>query len=134
METKEYDRVQAVFSGTNYGTTITASGNSILSDEPIEIGGLNSGFNPFELVIAGLASCTIATIKMYLDRKGWTVDSIEVNVELETSDQNDPSIIRLITIKSDLSLDQLKRVLAVANACPVHKLLSKGISISSKLV
>jgi putative redox protein len=134
METKEYDRVQAVFSGTNYGTTITASGNSILSDEPIEIGGLNSGLNPFELVIAGLASCTIATIKMYLDRKGWTVDSIEVNVELETSEESDPSIIRFITIKSDLSLDQLRRVLAVANACPVHKLLSKGISISSKLV
>jgi hypothetical protein len=46
---KEYDRVQAVFIGTNYGSAITASGNSILSDEPVEIGGLNRGFNPFEL-------------------------------------------------------------------------------------
>jgi putative redox protein len=133
METKEYDHAEAVFTGTNYGTTITASGNSILSDEPVEIGGLNSGFNPFELVIAGLASCTIATIKMYLDRKGWAVESIQVKVQLETSDDTEPLVTKDISIKSDLTPDQLKRIVAVASKCPTHKLLSKGLSIKSNV-
>ncbi len=132
MET-EYDIVEARYEGTNYVSTITANGNQLISDEPESVGGQNKGFNPFELVIAGLASCTIATIKMYLDRKGWTVESIKVTVQLESSDERDPIITKDILIKSDLQPDQLKRILAVASKCPTHKLLSKGIHINSSL-
>ncbi len=133
MESKEYDHVEAIFNGANYVSTITASGNSILSDEPESVGGQNKGFNPFELVIAGLASCTIATIKMYLDRKGWNVESINVKVQLETGDDSEPLVTKEIFIKSDLQPDQLKRVFAVASKCPTHKLLSKAMVITSKL-
>ncbi len=133
MEEKEYDHVEAIFNGSNYISTITANGNTIVSDEPESVGGLNKGFNPFELVIAGLASCTIATIKMYLDRKGWVAESVNVKVQLETSDDSEPQITKNIQIKSDLEPDQLKRVFAVASKCPTHKLLSKGITITSKL-
>lgn len=133
MESKEYDHVEAIFNGANYVSTITASGNSIISDEPESVGGQNKGFNPFELVIAGLASCTIATIKMYLDRKGWVAESINVKVQLESSDDSDSKITKSISIKSELQPDQLKRILAVANKCPTHKLLSKGVAITSNL-
>lgn len=129
----EYDIVEARYEGTNYVSTITANGNQLISDEPESVGGQNKGFNPFELVIAGLASCTIATIKMYLDRKGWMVESIKVTVQLESSDERDPIITKDILIKSDLQPDQLKRVLAVASKCPTHKLLSKGTHINSSL-
>ncbi|MBI3219358.1 MAG: OsmC family protein [Bacteroidetes bacterium] len=132
MET-EYDIVEARYEGTNYVSTIIANGNQLVSDEPESVGGQNKGFNPFELVIAGLASCTIATIKMYLDRKGWAVESINVKVQLESSDDSEPIITKEILIKSDLQPDQLKRVLAVASKCPTHKLLSKGIQINSSL-
>ncbi len=130
---KEYDFVEAHYEGANYISSITANGNQLISDEPESVGGQNKGFNPYELVIAGLASCTIATIKMYLDRKGWIVESINVKVQLESSDDSEPIITKDILIKSDLQPDQLKRVLAVANKCPTHKLLSKGILINSSL-
>ncbi len=133
MNELDIDIVQATFNGQNYSSLITAAGNSIISDEPMAIGGQNKGFNPYELLIAGLASCTIATIKMYLDRKGWKVESIDVNVELKTSDDTEPIITRNIFLKHSLEEDQLKRVLSVANACPVHKLLTKGMSITSSL-
>jgi putative redox protein len=133
MENKEYDTVEATFGGSNYVSTITANGNTIVSDEPESVGGQNKGFNPFELVIAGLASCTIATIKMYLDRKGWAVESIQVKVQLETSDDTEPLVTKDISIKSDLTPDQLKRIVAVASKCPTHKLLSKGLSIKSNV-
>lgn len=127
----EIDKVEATFMGQNYTSVLTAAGNSILSDEPTEIGGQNKGFNPFELVIAGLASCTIATIKMYVDRKGWEIDSLEVKVELETSATTKPLIKKNIIVKSSLLPEQLKRIAAVGNACPTHKLLSGGITIES---
>lgn len=129
----EYDIVEARYEGTNYVSTITANGNQLISDEPESVGGQNKGFNPFEWVIAGLASCTIATIKMYLDRKGWKADNISVQIRLETGKLLAPVITKQIRVEGTFQPEQLKRILAVANNCPTHKLLSKGITISAEL-
>ena len=64
-----------------YKTDITNGTHNLIADEPISIGGTDLGLNPGELLEASLASCTTITLRMYINRKEWQVDEIEVNVK-----------------------------------------------------
>lgn len=108
------------------------SGNVLIADEPLEAGGGNKGFFPKELLASALAACTAATLRMYADRKNWDLQEVKLEIELiqnETKTKTD--IIRKIELIGDLSIEQKARLLSIANACPVHKLLSNPIEIST---
>ena len=75
--------VKATLGTEKYYTEVTAGENKIITDEPLDKGGQNKGFNPLEVLATSLASCTAATLRMYIDRKGWEVPKINVEVELE---------------------------------------------------
>jgi putative redox protein len=109
------------------------TGNVVIADEPISSGGKDKGFSPKELLAAALGACTSATVRMYADRKQWKLDEIKTEVELEWSDATSRTTInRSIEFIGDLDEDQRKRLLAVANACPVHKILTHPIEINTK--
>ncbi len=120
----------------NYATEITSnSGHTILSDEPKDIGGQNKGMSPDELIIAALASCTSATLKMYAQRKEWALHEVHTSIELTKGEKPGdlPTIQRTIQLKGDLDEQQKERMLVIANKCPVHKILSGNVSIDSAL-
>ncbi len=121
------------FGGTNYTTIIQSDDHQIITDEPAEEGGQNQGFDPFELVLAALATCTSATMKMYADRKGWKVEKIDIQLRLEEIDKVQ-HIQRDIMIEGDLDESQRKRMLIIAQKCPVHKLLSNPNVIQTQLL
>lgn len=120
------------FGGTNYTTVIQSDDHQIITDEPTEEGGQNLGFDPFELVLAALATCTTATMKMYTDRKGWKVDKIDIQLHMEEIDKIQ-HIQSDITIEGDLDEEQRKRMLIIAQKCPVHKILTNPNQITTKL-
>ncbi|CAI8702128.1 putative redox protein [Chryseobacterium sp. IT-36CA2] len=125
--------VKASLGKTKYYTEVTAGENKIITDEPIDKGGQNKGLNPMEILATSLASCTAATLRMYIERKEWDVENINVEVELE----NFPLTKRAV-FKRDISFDgilddeQLKRLHTIADACPVHKILTNDIEILTK--
>lgn len=126
--------VKASLGKTKYYTEVIAGENQLITDEPIDKGGQNKGFNPFEILATSLASCTAATLRMYIDRKEWDVEKINVEVDLE----NFP-ITKLAVFKRDISFEgtnldeeQLKRLHTIADACPVHKILTNDIEILTK--
>ena len=125
--------VKASLGKTKYYTEVTAGENTIITDEPIDKGGQNKGLNPMEILATSLASCTAATLRMYIERKEWDVENINVEVELE----NFPLTKRAV-FKSDISFEgilddeQLKRLHTIADACPVHKILTNDIEILTK--
>lgn len=125
--------VKAILGKEKYYTEVTAGENKIITDEPLEKGGQNKGFNPLEILATSLASCTAATLRMYIDRKGWEVPKINVKVELENYPQSNNTVFtRKISYDSAvLDEDQLKRLLAVAEACPVHKILHGNIEVNT---
>ena len=53
---------------------------SFLMDEPVDFGGLSSGPSPFDMLGAALGACTLMTMKLYAERKGWIVDGLSVRV------------------------------------------------------
>lgn len=126
--------VKASLGTTKYYTEVVAGENRIITDEPVDKGGQNKGFNPFEILATSLASCTAATLRMYIDRKEWDVETINIEVDLENYPLTKRAIFnRTIHFEgANLDEEKLKRLHAIADACPVHKLLINDIEILTK--
>ena len=129
-------KVLARIGTEKYYTEVTAGKNKIITDEPLDKGGQDKGFNPFELLAASLATCTAATLRMYIDRKGWSVPEIDVEVEMENYPQTKNTIFtRKISYgEALLEAEQLARLHHIADACPVHKLLHGNMEINTTFI
>ncbi len=111
------------------------SGNVVISDEPLEMGGRDLGFSPTELLASSLAACTSATLRMYADRKGWDLKEVKLEIDLDWDDKANKTVInRKMQLLGNLDETQLERLLKVANACPVHKMLTNPIEINTEVI
>lgn len=119
----------------HYATEIKSpTGNIVIADEPKAIGGKDLGFAPQELLIAALAACTSATLRMYADRKGWDLEKVLVDISLERDESDSKTIInRQLQFEGTLDEKQRERLVAIANRCPVHKILSQPIEIHTNV-
>ncbi|MBK7869855.1 MAG: OsmC family protein [Saprospiraceae bacterium] len=107
----------------NFTTELTDGMHTIIGDEPVDIGGQDKGLDPYELVIAGLALCKAATMRMYAQRKGWDTGEIKVHIDLETNKDEPARFISKITFTGELSEEQKQRIVQIGNKCPTHRLL-----------
>ncbi|MDB5136289.1 MAG: peroxiredoxin [Mucilaginibacter sp.] len=117
---------------SHYKTLIKIEDHIVISDEPLTIGGTDMGTSPQGLLLASLGSCTAITLRMYIDRKMWVVDKITVDMELFNTDSG-TLIERRLSFKGDLSDDQKKRLVQIADSCPIHKMLIGNIVIETNL-
>lgn len=113
-----------------YQVEITAAGTRFLSDEPLSVGGLGSGPTPYDLLASALGACTAMTVRLYATRKAWPLESVTVRVlhrreGLESKDR----FAREIVLAGELSAEQRRRLLEIANRCPVHETLEKGSDV-----
>jgi putative redox protein len=113
---------------------VRAAGASFLVDEPVSVGGLGSGPTPYDLLASALGACTAMTLKLYAARKAWSLQSITVRVlhrrdGLTTKDR----FAREIVLVGDLSSDQRRRLLEIANRCPVHQTMARGADVITVL-
>ena len=117
-----------------YKTEIRSETNFIVSDEPESSGGKDLGFSPKELLAASLASCTGITLRMYANRKGWDLTDIKVEITFDTdSVDNKLKIIRNIILSGSLDDSQKARLLNIADKCPIHKIITNPIEITTEL-
>ncbi|MBF4491443.1 MULTISPECIES: OsmC family protein [unclassified Flavobacterium] len=130
------DTIAAKIDTRLYRTEIeSASGNILIADEPQEIGGKNLGLNPSELLAASLASCTIITLRMYINRKQWEVSEINIKIDFERdADRNVALFSRKIEVIGDINEEQRQRLETIANSCPIHKVLMHSIEIKTTLL
>lgn len=121
-------KVKASIQNKKYKTIFQTERHTFLADEPEELGGQNAGPTPMELLAASLAGCASITMKMYADRKQWPLDEAEVHVKVDnTSESGITKFKKQIIIKGDLTDEQKKRLLNIADKCPVNKALQQKI-------
>jgi uncharacterized OsmC-like protein len=112
----------------------------LTADEPVNVGGLDSGPGPYELLLAALGACTSMTLRLYAERKKLPLARTEVRLrhsriyatdcaECETKEGMLDRIERIITLEGDLDAEAHKRLLEVADMCPVHRTLKSEIDI-----
>lgn len=104
-------------------------GHTIVADEPVELGGNDAGPAPTRLLAASLAACTATTIEMYAGRKGWPLEGIEVEVEMDYTGPVPDQFTVTVRLPKELTEEQRERIRVIATKCPVHRALSGGSQI-----
>jgi len=115
---------------TKYQTIVSSGNHQIIVDEPETIEGGDTGMEPHGLLLGSLGSCTAITLRMYINRKMWPVDEITVDLELFKTETG-VTIKRWLNFKEELSEVQRNRLLQIADACPIHKILTGSIHIET---
>jgi putative redox protein len=103
----------------------------IVVDEPAEEGGTDTGPRPTQLLASSLAGCTAITIELYADRKGWELPTLEVSVDMASAPDRTPTSFAVeVTLPASLDDEQRRKLMVIAEKCPVHRLLEHGAEIT----
>ena len=107
---------------------VETAGHSFVMDEPEFMGGTDLGPAPFGLVASVLGAYTNMTLRMYTDMKKLPLHEVDTEI-MHTPSKDGHHFQRSI----NLTEEQRKRLLDIANKCPVHKVLISDASVSSVL-
>lgn len=117
-----------------FQVAIRSGGHTLFADEPASVGGLGTGLSPYELVSAGLAACTVMTMRLYANRKGFPLERASTTVEhTKVVGMMPPDrFTRTIKLDGPLDEDQRARILAIADLCPVDLTLVRGSDVQTE--
>ncbi len=106
---------------------IEAGRHVLAADEPVEIGGTDSGPSPIQYMLASLAACTSMTLRTYAAFKNWPLGPIRVDVAHERA-KTEAGVAydrfeRVIHVEGELSEAERAKLVEIAGKCPMHKLL-----------
>ncbi|WP_421874830.1 alpha/beta fold hydrolase [Marinoscillum sp.] len=121
-------------SGNDFVTEITAGQHQLIADEPEGSGGTDLGPSPYGYLLSALGACTAMTLRMYANYKKLKLEEVEVRlthdkIHVEDGEQSESAkgkidqIKRIIHLEGDLTADERKRLVEIAEKCPVHKTL-----------
>ena len=122
---------------------VTIGPHRLIADEPVAVGGEDTGPGPYDFLLTALGACTSMTMRLYADRKALPLDRVTVTLrhskiyakdceECETRDGMLDQIDRVIGMEGTLDADQRKRLMEIADKCPVHRTLTSEIRILTK--
>lgn len=127
-----------------FGQYVNIGHHTLGADESGAYGGMDTGPDPFELVMAGLGACTTMTIRMVAGRKKIPLKEVSVEVRhlraplMHMGSAPEPQMEkphvfeRLVTLVGDLSAEDRALLIAMADKCPVHNLLEGGAEIVTR--
>ena len=126
-----------------YQQNVLSGRHVLIADEPVHAGGDDTGLAPYDFLLAALGACTSMTMRMYADRKAIPLDRATVTLkhsrvyakdceECETKDGMISRIERSIALHGNLDAEQRKKLMEIADKCPVHRTLTSEISIVTR--
>jgi putative redox protein len=121
-------------SAAGYAQTIQAGTHQLTADEPTASGGTGTGPRPYELLLSALGACTAITLRMYADRKGWPLGTIDVRLRMLKAKDGHERIDREIHFSASLTPEQRARLTEIAGKTPVTKTIATGAPIDTTIV
>jgi uncharacterized OsmC-like protein/fermentation-respiration switch protein FrsA (DUF1100 family) len=124
--------------------TVAIGPHHLIADEPKAAGGEDSGPGPYDFLLAALGACKSMTMRLYADRKSFPLERATVTLnhskihvkdceECETREGMLDQIEVAIGLEGNaLDADQRKRILEIADKCPVHRTLTSEIRILTR--
>ena len=128
-----------------FAQEVVAGSHRMAADEPVSVGGTDTGPSPYDFLVAALGACTSITVGMYARRKGWPLQEVAVNLrhsKIHASDCAECGTREGILDRIELDLhlsgsltnEQRSKLLEIANKCPVHRTLTSEIVITTRAV
>ncbi len=126
--------IRGTISAARQQAQIEWRAGTLIVDEPPFNGGQDLGPDPFTLIVVGLVGCTLTTLRMYIRRKGWSIDDITVSANM--TQQSEPfrtTIRRTVVVGQSISDEQRDKLLYIARNCPVARLLQGDMVLETVL-
>ncbi|HEX2885816.1 alpha/beta fold hydrolase [Vineibacter terrae] len=128
--------------GGRFQQHVAIGRHRLRADEPVASGGLDSGPDPYGLLLAALGACTSMTLRLYAERKQLPLERVSVHLrhtkihaadcdECETKSGRLDRIDREIVLQGTLDDATRKRLLEIADMCPVHRTLTSEVLIKT---
>ena len=128
----------------NYVQRVSVGPHVFPADEAADVGGRDTGPDPYELLLSALGSCVCITLRMYAERKGWPLEAVEVRLSYARVHANDcadcdgearwvDGVEVELFLTGNLTEIQRHRLLEIAERCPVHRTLAAPIPIQTQL-
>jgi putative redox protein len=115
-----------------YVVETAARRHRVPADEPRTRGGTDTGPTPAELVASALGACTAITLRMYAERKGWELATVEVDCRAFVEGAG-YRFERSIRVSAPLGDEQRARLGEIAEKTPVTRLVKAGAPIATEL-
>jgi uncharacterized OsmC-like protein/fermentation-respiration switch protein FrsA (DUF1100 family) len=130
---------------SKFQQTVSIGPHRLLADEPVAAGGEDTGPGPYDYLLAGLGACTSMTMRLYADRKALPLERVTVTLkhsrihaedcaECETKAGMLDQIDRSIAMDGALDAEQRRKLMEIADKCPVHRTLTSEIRILTTAV
>ena len=117
----------------DYATAIaTGHQHQLTADEGPELGGKDAGPAPYDLLTSALGACTVITLRMYAERKQWSVTNVQADIHFQRSADKLESIDRVLRIEG-ADAEQKKRMAEIAERTPVTLTLKRSLEIRTTL-
>ena len=132
MKYKFANPIHGTIGDTKYQCTVEWRNGKFIADEPAELGGADTGPDPYTLLLSSLASCSLITMRMYIDRKQWNIPEIKVNVNMYQEIVNNvPTTIidRDLILGENVPDEQKIKLQEIASHCPISKILEGTIKL-----
>jgi putative redox protein len=119
-------------STAGYAQKIRAGHHELSADEPLHSGGTDTGPTPYGLVLSGLGACTSITLRMYAERKGWDLGTVQVDLRMFKDAAGAERIERTVRLGNPaLTAEQKTRLAEIAEKTPVTRTIKAGAPIAT---
>ncbi len=122
--------------GERFAIGLSTDGHPMVLDAGKDDGGSDLGPNPTRTLEAALAACGAMTIEMYARRKKWDVQGVDIRVRRAPSeDAHVPHLLnKEIRLTGELDQSQRERLGEIADKCPVHRMVTEGVTVRSRII
>jgi len=131
-----------------YQNSIAVGRHRLIADEPVTVGGLDSGPSPYDYLSVALGACTAMTLRVYAEHRKLTLGRVSVTIRHgktpaqhcsdcgATAEGHGGKIDRferVISVEGELDAALREKLIEIAGKCPVHQTLETASAVVTRV-